>query len=207
MTRWTTALAFVISACASREPLEEPTIHTVPASLIADFGASFYVLEGWEDWLDDASGIDVRIPPSGAVEIGEQDLGLVLRFALSQKKVTLVGHADFQPPSGCPTEVTLFKPDAEMAGGGKAPRRVGFRIRLNASPGPDPRFIAIEWEALKLTDSPEENPAPRGSPRAAESIAKASGTMPLGAALLLRHSRGDRRAYFLILRIASLKEP
>ncbi|HEY3226601.1 MAG TPA: hypothetical protein VGK61_06395, partial [Planctomycetota bacterium] len=52
--KWTTPILLaLLSACASRKPLEEPTIKSVPAALIADSGASLYVIATPRGWFDD----------------------------------------------------------------------------------------------------------------------------------------------------------
>ena len=238
MKRIAPMLLLLFPACASVKPLEEPTIKSVPAALIADSGASLYVLEAWDDWLDDGNTdmIFNRIPSGGHDSegsgfsdideqadlpmgpesssnthwMGEHALHFVLRHGLSQKRVRLIGHADFQPASGCPMEVTLFNPDAEPRPDPNDARRVGFRVRLKTSWSKSPHSVAVEWEAERLMDGPapgHERRKPGEFPRAVERIAGGSGQLPLGGTLFMRHPKGDRRVYILLLRIASLKEP
>jgi hypothetical protein len=194
--------ALLMAGCASKTPVEPPTIKSVPPALIADSGASLYVFDGPDDWLDD--GGDMLINPKPSPWMGDRALRLVLRTGLSHKAVRFVGHADFQPTSGFPTEVTLFNPDAEAHLQGAEMRRVGFRVRLMAAFSKELDQVDLEWSAEQLTDVPGKRGETR---REVESIGSGSGTFPLGAALLLRHSKWDDRVYILLIRIASLQEP
>lgn len=168
------------------------------------------MLESWEDWLDEDDHICSPLPGHNDIlRTGEHGLGILLRFGLSNKSVKFVGHADFQPVSGLPTEVTLFNPDADVSRD-KALRRVGFRIKLKATTGVKPKYVDMEWEAQQLTDGPdpgEKGGKPGEFPRVVEKIAAGSSTMPIGMALIMQHPKGGRRVYILILRIASLEEP
>lgn len=171
----------------------------MPTPLIADSGASLYVLDGPDDWLDD--GGDMLINPKPAPWMGDRALRHVLRYGLSHKAVRFVGHADFQPTSGFPTEVTLFNPDAEAHLHRTELGRVGFRVRLKAAFSKELDQVDVEWAAELLTDFTGTRGETR---REVEKIDSGSGTFPLGAALLLRHPKGDDRVYILLLRIASL---
>src|SRR5262245_59623649 len=62
-----------LSACASRPPMEKPTIRSVPPALLADSGASLYVLEGRDDWVDE-------LGPELPKWIGPQALEKILRY-------------------------------------------------------------------------------------------------------------------------------
>ncbi len=201
-------LPVLLAGCASKTVVEDPTITLVPPALIAESGASLYVLDGPEDWLDDGGGKFIRPGPSPWLDL--PGLRHVLRYGLSHKAVRFIGHADFQPTSGFPTEVTLFNPDAEAHLQGTEARRVGFRVRLKAAPSRDPGHIDLEWEADQLTDIPGAGgrDGRRGETRrVVDKISSGKETFPIGASLLLRHPKWDDRVYILLLRIASLKEP
>ena len=187
--------------------MDPPTIATVPPQLIAESGASLYVLDGPDDWLDD--GDDMLINPKPSPWVGERGLKHLLRFGLSHKAVRFVGHADFQATAGYPTEATLFNPDSEAHLQGTEMRRVGFRIRVKAAYSDDRKDVDVEWEAEQLTDVPGAvgRDGKRGEyRRTVEKIDSGSGRFPLGAALLMRHPKWDGKVYILLLRIASLKE-
>lgn len=210
------ALLLFLAACASRKPPEEPTITSVPAALIAHTGASFYILEGWDDFLDDGGDmLFLRIPDRqnnnevwatspNASWLGEQGLAVALRYGLSRKQIKLIGHVDFQPLPGCPVEVSLFNPDPV----GDRKQRIAFRVRLKATTAKNPNLVALEWEVEKLTDgpAPEEAARPGQFPRTAERIDVGSGVIPFGATLLLFHRDHDHRGHYVMLRIASLQE-
>ena len=207
----------VTTGCASRPPLEEPTIKSTPPQLIADSGASLYVLEAWDDLLEVNFKLFGRMPDekenpsigpkssSNTLWIGEQALKLLLRHSLSQKPegVTFVGHADVQPLSGWPMEVTLFNPDALPAP--QRAERVGFHVRFTATSTDDPQYVSIEWEAEKLTDSPGPRNEPGKITRAKERIAGGSCKLPLRATLLMSSRKEGNRMYLVLLRITSLK--
>jgi len=214
-------VALVVAAgCAPRPPIEEPTIKSVPPQLIADSGASLYVFECPDDFLDDSSPDIINRPAhekddpavgpkssSNTQWIGEQALGLILRHALSRKPgiVTFIGHADFQPLAGWPMEVTLFNPDALPA----SPRgeRVGFHVRFTASKTDNPEYMSIEWEAKKLTDITDPKIEQGKIKRVEERIAGGSCRLPWRATLMMHHRREGSRIYLVLLRITSLKEP
>jgi len=213
-------VALVVAAgCAPRPPIEEPTIKSVPPQLIADSGASLYILDARDDLLDDDSRLFQRVPDekddppigpkasSNTMSIGEQALERVLRYSLSQKPevVTFVGHADVQPLSGWPMDVTLFNPDALPAN----PRaeRVGFHVRFTASSTANPNYVNIEWETEMLTDTPGPKNEPGKISRAKERIAGGSCKLPVRSTLLMHHRKEGSRMYLVLLRITSLKEP
>lgn len=214
-------VALVVAAgCAPRPPIEEPTIKSVPPQLIADSGASLYVFECPDDFLDDDSMLFQRAPhekddppvgpkPSSNTQwLGEQAFERVLRYSLSQKQgiVSFIGHADFQPLSGWPMEVTLFNPDALPAS--QRAEKVGFHVRFTASSTDNPNYVSIEWEAEKLTDSPGPRNELGKTSRARERIAGGSCRLPWKASLIMMHHRKVvNRMYLLLLRITSLKEP
>src|SRR5262245_37771738 len=102
------ALPAFLLACSSPPEPEIPRYTTVPAQLVAEEGASLYVLEAPRGWIEDQLPDlrDARWIPTGR-------LRLLLRHALSQRSAFFIGHADFQPTEGYPTEATLFNPDAE----------------------------------------------------------------------------------------------
>src|SRR6185503_7295860 len=85
---------------------------------------------------------------------GIQGLRFFLRYGLSHKEIRFVGHADFQPTPGLPTEVTLFNPDSEAHLQGKEMRRVGFRVQVKAASAKEPECVQLEWTAEQLTDVP-----------------------------------------------------
>jgi hypothetical protein len=125
---------------------------------------------------------------------------------LSHQQIRFVGHADFQPTSGFPTEVTLFNPDAEAHLQGSEMRRVGFRIRMKATFAKEADQIDLEWVAEQLTDKPVDGK--RGeTKRTVEKIDSGSGCFPIGASLLFRHPKWDDKVYIILLRIASLESP
>lgn len=222
---------WILAGCVSPPTSEEPTIKSVPAALITASGASLYVLEGPENWLDEfdvasripANARGISSPLSGTDDtadppaksswskdtwfMAEYTLGLMLRHGLSRKHVSLIIHADFQPASGWPTDVTIFNPESEPPSGSRASRRVGFRIRLKATQNTDPELVALDWEGEMLTDvsGTEEKGRPGQFPRVIEKLGEGSGTLPFGATLLMRHPRGGGREYLLLLRVASLK--
>lgn len=226
--------ALVLAGCAPRPPLEEPAIKSVPAALIADSGASLYVLEGWDDWPDDCDmllnsvpvgGYDIGgvgftdidekadpqsdpAPSSNVKWMGEQALKLVLRHGLSQKRVSLLAHADFQPGAGLPVEVTLYKPESEGGPGGESMRKA-FRLRMKAT-AKGQSYADLSWEAELLTDRPSSADScgrPGHFARVSERIDGGSTTLPFGGTLFMHHPIGGHRSYILLLRIASLKDP
>lgn len=188
-------LLLILSACASRKPVEKPTITSVPAALIPDKGASLYLIEAFDDWLDDGCDIGLTIEtPKNTILIGEQALTLVLRSALSQKSVEFKAQGDFLITSGRPTEVTLADPE----GLEKSPY-VGFHMKLEASHGRSAEYVNLKWSAQALmTDA-------RGN-EIVEPIAEGSGEYPYRATLLMRRHKTKDRSHFLLLRIASLAE-
>jgi len=213
-------VALVVAAgCAPRPPIEEPTIKSVPPQLIADSGASLYIFECPDDFLDDNSMLFQRAPDekddppvgpkpsSNTQSLGEQAFEWVLRHSLSQKQgiVSFIGHADFQPLSGWPMEVTLFNPDALPAT--QRAEKVGFHVRFTASSTDNPNYVNIEWETEKLTDTPGPKNEPGKISRAKERIAGGSCKLPVRATLLMHHRREGSRMYLVLLRITSLKEP
>jgi hypothetical protein len=214
--RFLSLLALVVTfGCASRPPIEEPTIKSVPPQLIADSGASLYVFECPDDLLDDDSKLFQRTPdekddppvgpkPSSNTQwLGEQALERVLRYSLSQKQgiVTFIGHADVQPLSGWPMEVTLFNPDADVR-----PAKVGFHVRFTATSTEHPQYVSIEWEAEKLTYTPDSKEVLGKIRRAKERIAGGTCKLPLRATLLMHCRKEGGRIYLVLLRITSLKE-
>jgi hypothetical protein len=193
----------ILAGCASRTPVEEPTIRSVPPALIAETGASLYIVEAPDDWLDDG-GMIFQVAPAesdpspigpkpstNAQWLGEQAFSLVLRTALSQKSVQFIAHADFQPWAAYPSEVTLFSPDVM--------KRVGFRVKLKASPTEHPEYAAIEWEAEQLTDGPKG--------RIATPISKGACRLPYRGTVMMHHRKDDHRFYALLLRLTSLRNP
>ncbi|HKS16220.1 MAG TPA: hypothetical protein VJU16_02855 [Planctomycetota bacterium] len=198
----------MLAGCASKTVVEDPTIRSVPPQLVAETGASLYVLDAPDDWLEDNT--DKLINPKPSPWMGVRALRHVLKYGLSHKQVRFVGHADFQPTSGYPTEVTLFNPDAEAHLKGDEMRRVGFRVRMKAVFSREPDCIDLEWAAEQLTDIPGTvgRDGKRGETRReVEKIGSGTGTYPLGAALFLRHPKWGDKVYILLLRIASLGQP
>ena len=187
--------AILLVGCASRTPVAEPTIKSVPPALIADSGASFYVLEGRDDFFDDWKGG----PPEC---IGLVALKNVLKYALTQKDLILVGHADFQIAEGIPTEVTLFNPDSK--GHHSTDDSIGFHIKMKATYTADARVFTLDWEAEQLTDRKGKNGE---IDRRTEVIAKSKLDLPFGTSKIIRQPKGDGREYLLLLRVISLQEP
>lgn len=190
-------LLLLVAGCASRPPIEKPTIRFVPPALIADSGASLYVLEGRDDWVDE---LELDRP----AWIGPEALKKVLRYGLSQKDLILVGHADFQPAEGIPTEATLFNPDSPGHPARSDQGSVGFRVKVTAKSAADAKNCRIEWTAEKLADIAAKGKETR---RDVARIGEGTHTIPFGAALVIRHAIGEGREYALLLRIASLEEP
>ena len=192
--------ALLLAGCASRLPLEEPTITSVPAQLIADSGASLYVLEGPEEWW--ASSAEYG-------EIDEAPLKKLLRFGLSQASVTLVGHADFLVTEGHPCEVTLFNPDSRAHRPRPDGGMIGFRVRLKAETIADEkkyarRSCSVEWSAEKLTDRPAKN---QETQRDVEAIGSGHRDLAFGAGYLIRWPTSGGREFTLLIRIVSLEDP
>lgn len=191
----------ILAGCSSRPPLEEPTIKSVPPPLIADSGASLYVLEGPEEWWRPF-----------AEEYGFVNLtGLkgILRHGLSQSSVTLVGHADFQATNGLPTEVTLFNPDSKPNRNPQRGSVLGFRVRLKASTIPDVKLYGVksctlEVEAERLLDRVEKTGEVR---RDAMKFLAGHRDLSLGDGFVMSCPSTEGREYTLLLRIASLREP
>jgi len=204
----------------------EPTIKSVPAALISYTGASFYVLEGFDDFLDDAGNIlnpwiamdeveyesdrNRRPNREGVYWMGEQALDLVLRYGLSRRQVKLICHSDFQPASGHLVDLTLFSTEPQPDRRGVTPPlRIGFRLRLKATAAKNPSLVALDWEVEKLTDgpAPEEGAKFGQFPRTAERIHVGSGVIPVCGTLLWFHREQDHRGYYVLLRVSSLREP
>jgi len=187
--------ALILAGCASRPPIAEPTIKSVPPALIADSGASLYVVEGRDDVIEDWGGKEPEW-------LGPEALKKVLKYALTQKDLILVGHADFQVAEGIPTEVTLFNPDSK--GHRSTDGNIGFRIRLKATTAADAKKCALEWEAEQLTDLKGKNGE---VDRRTEVISKSKMELPFGASKIIRQPKGEGREYLLLLRVISLQEP
>jgi len=172
-----------------------PTITSVPPTLIPASGASLYLIEGPDDWLYDGMQFWNEIPGSkDTTWVGDKGLRLVLRLALSQKSMSFKAQADFIVTSGYLTEATLTHPDRIQA-----PPFIGFHVKFSATLGNDPDSVNLVWKtSLVTTDK-------RGT-ETAEPFAEGSGSVPLGATLIMRRPKGEGRFYFLLLRIASLKK-
>ncbi|HKS16219.1 MAG TPA: hypothetical protein VJU16_02850 [Planctomycetota bacterium] len=220
-------LLVLLAGCTTPVQFEDPEIASFPGVLIAHAGASLYVLEASDDWLDDGNDFLIRTIPRDERDyesfdranpperfqnkdtswMGEQALEMVLRWALKKTKARLIGHVDFQPRSGHLIEVTLFSLDSESGGGPDGAKRTGFRVRLKATSCKNPALVNVEWEADKLTDGPraDDRGRPGQFPRTSERINLGSGVLPSGATLFMHHRKEANRSYFLLLRIASLE--
>jgi hypothetical protein len=197
LLKWTTPIVLaLLCACASRRPLEEPTIKAVPATLIPDSGASLYLIEAPDDWLDDtAHDIALTIKaPKNTIWIGEQTLKEVLRYALSRKEVSFKAQGDFLITSGCPVEATLTHPESV-----DAPPPVGFHVKLTASYSKSPGYFDYELAASIVTTN-------RKGIETADTIAEGGGKAPLRATLLMSRIKAADRGYFLLLRISTLEK-
>jgi len=194
-------LALVLAAGCAREPLEDPSIQRAPPSLIPGEGASLYVLEGPAGWLQE----DLKlVDPDPVPSLGTPALATALRYALSHRQIRFIGHADFQPTSGWPTEATLFNPDAEGHGPGSGGSQVGFKVALTAWFA-DPKSVKVEWKAEQLTIS---RPAPGAASRTdAERIDSGAATIPYGKSIVMSRAKEGGREYTLLLRMASLRDP
>lgn len=215
----------LLCGCTPRPPLEEPRITSVPAALISHTGASFYILEGRDDFFDDSGNkiLNSRLPRSeleydfnrdriperqGVYWMGEQGLEVVLRYGLSRRQLRLIGHADFQPASGHPAEVTLFNsdPDPDRRATPHT-KRTGFRIRLKATTCKKPDLVELDWDVEMLTDGPApEDGAQSGQfPRTIERIHVGSGVLPMFATLMWFHRVEGDRGYYVLLRVSSVE--
>ena len=196
--RWIVSLSLLLTAaCASREPLEEPTIKSVPAALIPESGASLYIIEAPDDWLDDCSSTFLWLTkdaPENSAWMGDQAFSLILRLALSRREVSYKAQGDFLITSGHPTEATLTDPESI-----DAPLIVGFHAKLNASLGRRPGYINMEWLAQILTTD-------KKGTETAVTISEGKDEVGLPAALAMWRRKTKDRSYFLLLRIASLEE-
>ena len=220
-------LLALAAGCSTPSGTEDPPYRSVPGAFLSDTGASLYVLEAFDDWLDDGNDIlnhtiprderdyeffDRENPPERVQNkdtswMGEQPLRLILRWGLSKEtsKARFIGHADFQPKSGHTANLIVYDPmPGPLESGGR--KRTAFRIRLKATLCKNPKLIALEWEGEKLTDGPdlEEAGRPGQFPRTSERINLGSGVLPAGATLFMHHRKEANRSYFLLLRIASV---
>lgn len=192
--------ALVILAGCAREPLEDPSIKRAPPSLIPSEGASLYVLEGPAGWLqEDLKLVDPQPLPS----LGTPQLATALRYAISHRQIRFIGHADFQPTSGWPTEATLFNPDAEGHGPGTG-SQIGFKVALTAWAA-EPGSVKVEWKAEQLTIS---RPKPGAASQTdADRIDSGTVTIAYGKSIVMSRRKAEGREYTILLRIASIREP
>lgn len=197
----------LLGCTAPPPPPEVPTIKSVPAALIADSGASLYVFEGpAEWWVDNVVSRHLPEPVDGANWIGLNTLKLILRHGLSQGNLSLIGHADFQPTAGYPTEATLFNPDSEAHRMKPGSGYVGFRVQVTAAYPADPLYVSVEWKFEKLTERSDPKTG-KEKPRLIEPINSGTSVIPAGAAIVVRCPKPEGREYLLLLRISSLKKP
>jgi hypothetical protein len=219
MKRTLLSLTLFLSACAPTSSQEGPPRESATPR-VADSGASLYVFECRDDWLDDGGQKIFQVSPYEADEraigpkpssraqwIGNVGLRLLLRavFRRPSDRARLIGHADFEPVAGVLSETTVFNPMAEAARQVHEPR-VGFRVKLRASPAGE--YFAIEWEAETLEDGPDvygENGIPESLPRAIKRISGGACQLPPTASLIMQYRIQEDRVYSLILRLTSVR--
>jgi len=207
----------LLAGCAPRPVIVEP--ETLEPSIAAS-GASLYLLETRDDWLND---VDVNIvgglpvggfaseananirmsqpfePQGGTCQpftdflwTGEQGLLVLLRYARSKAGNLLVSQADFRLVSGSPVEITLYNLNTGIENDKNLENRVAFRVRLTATPAKNPNYCVLKLNAEKRADG------------VAQSIAEESLTLCFGSTILIHHRKNSHRFHVLMLHIASL---
>jgi hypothetical protein len=179
-------------------------------------GASVYIIEASDDWLDDGMDILSRSPDAGtAFCVGEQALQIILRVAARGRAARLVRVEDFEPQAGVLTPLSFPEPVSYMVPSpdGKYelrrhPETAGYEFSMLPLLSSDSKYATVMYSLRRRCANLSKIPGTdlaAGAP-AFEEVWLHSGrtAIPIGGALLWNCPKGEGRSDVIILHLASV---
>jgi hypothetical protein len=174
-------------------------------------GVTLYVLDTWQDFLEDGMDLSSPIEPSSTIHwMGEQALQIALRAA-SRLRGTMMIRRQHEVLRECePLEFLPDRPLYYFEPGDEGRLRVrqhhelsGFRIRLTGEIFQE-RYLRMEFDFRYRHARDVEYEV--GEPVLREDVvARSSCLLPIGASLLFTAPREGGRAYVVIVHVASVE--
>ncbi len=195
-----------------------PAAPSLPTIEPNSWGATLYVIDTWEDWLEDGMEITNSFEGHGQTRwMGEQGLRIALELIGRGVKARLTFSKQFDLRKGVTSDV--FVPEAvhylTPAGDGgfiirQSGRFGGFDLHVTPHLQPDKNFVSLDCNLEKICPIRAKIPGTEfegGEPTFSHLwIESQTRTIPLGATLLFEAPRGDGRSTVLLLHVATVME-
>jgi hypothetical protein len=179
-------------------------------------GGTLYVVECYEDWLDDGHDITNRFQDGGRTRwMGEQALRIALRSIDGGQKARIVHSRQFDLREGqlsqvfLPEPIHYFQPTEdgkfELRRFGKSG---GFDLKATPALLESDKYVQLKYtlkRSCPLRSKIQGTDFEAGEPVLSDVwIDSGTRTVPLGATLLIESSRRDGRCTLLLLHIATV---
>src|SRR5437773_12088757 len=178
-------------------------------------GGTMYVIETWDDFLDEVDTVAPFGPTAGVRWLGEQSLRLVLRAVSSGKQSRLlsVRHFDLNQweevelPPDRPVHFLEREEDGRY-GLRELGSRAGFALEVRPAKLEEAKYVDLEYAVnFFWPDHPKlPGTALEAGRPSIKKVPVGSGThkIPIGGALWIPYPREGDRAFLVLLHIASV---
>jgi hypothetical protein len=207
-----TGALLVLVGCSAPPP-EKPWPEIEPHST----GATLYMVEANQDWLDDG-GPDILNPGQQSHDVfwvGEQALRIMLRVIARGKNARLLAGKRFEPRGGVLSEIFLPEAVDYMAAlpDGKFELRrhresAGFKLSMTPLVSADGNYAAVVYSLRRRCAIRAKLPGTgfsAGEPEFEDAwLESGQATLPLGGSLLFCATKGSPRVLLVLLHVATV---